>query len=176
MKNKIIQFSLILFLGVLFFSCGQFKKKGEKETVTESKESHARDYIGGEGEEDRTMLGIEESYSVEKNGINLVLSYDANSNKFKGTAKNTSNDILKNVRIEIHLSNGKKLGPTKPVDMALDELIIIVLDAFDYRLDTWKPHVEFGSGEHGGEIEEGHSEEGHSEEEGDHDGDESEHS
>ncbi len=171
MKNKAIQISLILFLGVFFISCGQVKKESDKEAVTESRESHARDYSEGEGEEDRTMLGIVESYNVEKNGVNLVLSYDANTSKFMGTVKNISNDIIKNVRVEIHLSNGKELGPTKAVDMAANESYTIELDASGEKFETWNAHAEVGSGEHGGE-----SEEGHSEEEGEHDGDESEHS
>ena len=36
---------------------------------------------------------------------------------FKGTVENTTEKVLERVRVEIHLSNGKELGPTKPGDL-----------------------------------------------------------
>ena len=72
-----------------------------------------------EGEEESgTELALDETYDKIRNGARLILAYDAQSNAFKGTVENTTNETLKRVRVEVHLSNGKELGPTPPTDLA----------------------------------------------------------
>ena len=73
-----------------------------------------REHHGGEGEESGAELALNQSYDQVRNGARLVLAYDAQSNSFSGTVKNTTDRILKRVRVEVHLSNGKELGPTTP--------------------------------------------------------------
>ncbi len=43
--------------------------------------------------------------------------------------ENTTGEAMKNVRVEVHLSNGIELGPTIPKDLAPKEKILIKLTA-----------------------------------------------
>ena len=58
-------------------------------------------------EESGTELALNETYDAVRNGARLILTYDAQSNSFKGTVENTTDETLKQVRVEVHLSNGK---------------------------------------------------------------------
>ena len=79
------------------------------------------------------------------------MNYDATSNAFVGTVENTTGNILSNVRIEVHLSNGTELGPTTPVDMAPGEVLRVNLPATAAPFTGWIAHAEVGGGEAGGE-------------------------
>ena len=65
-------------------------------------------------EESNIELALNEQYDNVRNGARLILAYDAQSNSFKGTVENTTTETLKQVRVEVHLSNGVELGPTTP--------------------------------------------------------------
>ena len=67
--------------------------------------------VRDEGEEANVELTLNDQYDKVRNGARLILNYDAHSNSFKGTVENTTNETLKRVRVEVHLSNGKELGP-----------------------------------------------------------------
>jgi len=73
------------------------------------------------GEESGIELALNETYNQVRNGTRLILSYDAKSNAFKGTVENTTNKTLKQVRVEVHLSNGTELVPTTPGDLGPGE-------------------------------------------------------
>lgn len=73
--------------------------------------------FGKSGEELNAELALNESYDQVRNGARLILAYDAQSNSFKGTVENTTGKTLKQVRVEVHLSNGIELGTTTPVDL-----------------------------------------------------------
>ena len=107
-------------------------------------------------------LVLNETYDRVRNGARLILSYDAQTNAFKGTVENTTNETLKYVRVEIHLSNGKELGPTIPEDLAPGEKTEVQLIATSTDFNGWTAHPEVGSGEHshGGEHGEHDSEHG----------------
>ena len=92
---------------------------------------------------------MDDKYDVIRNGARLVLSYNSESNSFKGTVENTTNEILKRVRVEVHLSNGTELGPTKSTDLNPGEKIAVNLAATEKEFDGWSAHPEVGSGEHG---------------------------
>jgi hypothetical protein len=64
--------------------------------------------------------------------------------------QNTTSRILSEVRVEIHLSNGVELGPTKRIDLKPDQNIPVELSAANQRFIWWTTHPEHGS-------EEGHS-------------------
>jgi len=113
---------------------------------------------GGEGEESGIELASNESYDRIRNGVRLILAYDAQSNSFNGTVENTTNRTLKRVRVEVHLSNGTELGPTTPADLAPGNKRDIKLPATIQAFDGWTAHPEVGS-----------SEGGHGEERGEHD-------
>ena len=116
-----------------------------------------------EGEEEsNTELALNETYDRVRNGARLILAYEAQSNAFKGTVENTTNETLKQVRVEVHLSNGKELGPTPSTDLAPGEKIDVQLIATSTNFNGWTAHPEVGSGEHshGGEHGEHDSEHG----------------
>ena len=99
-------------------------------------------------EESGTELARNETYDKVRNGARLVLNYDAESNSFKGTVENTTDETLKQVRVEVHLSNGKELGPTPSADLAPGAKKDVQLTATSTDFDGWSAHPEVGSGEH----------------------------
>ncbi|MDE0686127.1 MAG: FxLYD domain-containing protein [Candidatus Poribacteria bacterium] len=126
------------------------------------------------GEESNVEFALDEQYDKVRNGARLILTYDAQSNAFKGTVENTTDETLKQVRVEVHLSNGKELGPTVPGDLAPGEKREILLTATSTNFDGWTAHQEVGEGEHshgeenGEHGRESEGEHGHGEERGEH--------
>ena len=111
----------------------------------------------GSEEGSGATLALDETYDAVRGGARLILNYDPASNAFTGTVENTTGSVLSNVRIEVHLSNGKELGPTTPVDMAPGEALPVNLPATQASFTGWIAHAEVGggegsqpSGEHGG--------------------------
>ena len=78
------------------------------------------------------------------------MTYDAQNNSFNGTVENTTDKTLQRVRVEVHLSNGKELGPTTPADLAAGEKRDVKLSATSKDFDGWSAHPKVGIGEHGG--------------------------
>ena len=157
-------------LALIISGCsGSSGDKGVRklETLESEKGEHSRD-VGerGEGEEDGTQFSKSEVYDVVKKGTRLVLKYDEESNSFIGSVENTSSEIIKKVRVEVHLSNGIELGPTTPVDLNPGEKIVVDLKSTEKEFNTWSTHAEVGSSEHG-ERHEGEGEHSH-EGEGEH--------
>ncbi|MDE2816599.1 MAG: FxLYD domain-containing protein [Chloroflexota bacterium] len=106
---------------------------------------------GGGGEEaTANQLAPDETFNTVRNGARLILSYDAGSNAFKGTVENTTNNVLRQVRVEVHLSNGAELGPTPRVDLAPGEKVAVNLPATTAAFTSWVAHAEVGSGGEGG--------------------------
>ena len=133
MNHNILTIGLLVFAVFVMVSCSRTNKPSIDE---------------GE-EESGTELSINQSYDQIRNGARLILAYDAQSNAFKGTVENTTNETLKQVRVEVHLSNGKELGPTPPVDLAPGEKTDVQLIATSTNFDRWTAHPEVGEGEHG---------------------------
>ncbi len=119
---------------------------GEGEGAEGGGESGSEGSGGGE-EASSNMLALDETFDMVRGGARLTMSYDAASNAFKGTVENTTNNILRQVRIEVHLSNGVELGPTTPTDLAPGESMAINLPATAAPFTGWTPHAEVGSGE-----------------------------
>lgn len=99
-------------------------------------------------EESGTELALDETYDKIRKGVRLIISYDEQSDTFQGTVENTTDAILKQVRVEVHLSNGNELGPTTPVDLAPGEKVDVELTAESKDFDGWTAHPEVGEGEH----------------------------
>ena len=105
---------------------------------------------GGSGEEgSANMLAPDETFDMVRGGARLILSYDAPSNSFRGTVENTTNGVLDQVRIEVHLSNGTELGPTTPQALAPGEIVTVTLPATQASFTGWVAHAEVGSGSQG---------------------------
>ena len=105
---------------------------------------------GGGEEATANQLAPDETFDMVRNGARLILSFDAGSNAFKGTVENTTNNVLRQVRIEVHLSNGAELGPTTPVDLAPGEKVTVNLPSTAATFTGWVAHAEVGSGGEGG--------------------------
>ncbi|MCK4724602.1 MAG: hypothetical protein KAT29_02315 [Anaerolineales bacterium] len=154
MKNKFaatshkqfILIAILIVLAAVISACSSDTEAGENQ------------------EESGTELALSERYDQVRNGARLILSYNAQSNSFNGTVENTTDNILKGVRVEVHLSNGVELGPTIPTDLNPGEIMDITLKATSRGFDGWTAHPEVGEGgggEHGrGEGEGGHGGEG----------------
>ena len=164
-------------LAVMISGCSRDNGTGEEPDSgksTENRGEHDRDGSehGEEGEESGTELALNETYDEVRNGARLILAYDAQSNSFNGTVENTTNDTLKGVRVEVHLSNGVELGPTIPSDLGPGEIMDVTIKARGGGFDGWTAHPEVGEGgggehgngvgegEHGGGGEGGHNEGG----------------
>lgn len=119
----------------------------------EGRGEHDRDgdghHRGGDGEEDETELALHEIYDEVRGGARLILAYDAGAGAFVGTVENITDEILERVRVEVHLSNGKELGPTAPADLAPGEGRDVELVAESRNFNGWSAHPEVGRGEHG---------------------------
>lgn len=108
------------------------------------------------GEEDGTQLKITQSYNELRYGVRLILKYDQDKEAFIGTVENKSKKIAERTRVEVHLSNGTELGPTKPKNLKPGEKIQVKLSAKGQKFNTWSTHAEVGSREHEGEVGDGH--------------------
>ena len=81
--------------------------------------------------------------------------------------------MLTRVRVEVHLSSGKELGPTVQADLEPGEKREVELMVGDEEFESWSTHAEVCEGEHSHEGEgehshEGEGEHGHSHEDGGH--------
>lgn len=114
---------------------------------------------GEDGEERNERVPRNEAWEGELNGAHLTLAYNAETQSFQGTVRNTTREVLSEVRVEVHLSNGAELGPTRRIDLAPGESADVELSAAGQRFIWWTTHPESGNEEHG----EGHDEGGHEE-------------
>ena len=121
-----------------------------------------------EGEESGQRLVIDESYDTVRDGVRLVLAYDNASSAFIGTVENVTSEMIKLVRVEVHLSNGMELGPTEPIDLAPGNKENVKLSAEGQSFDWWKAHPEAGEGEHKHEHEQEHDQQHEQEHEHEH--------
>jgi len=106
---------------------------------------------GGEGEELGTRFAVDETYDVVRKGVRLILAYDSESAAFAGTVRNVTDQTVRAVRVEVHLSNGTELGPTPRSDLKAGAKLAVELSAEGQRFDWWKAHAETGAAEHGAE-------------------------
>ena len=101
---------------------------------------------GAESEESGTLLALDQTYDVVRNGTHLVLRYDAEANAFVGMVRNVTDGTLRLVRVEVHLSNGTELGPTTPADLGPGEVRDVKLTATSAKFTGWTAHAEVGPG------------------------------
>ena len=113
------------------------------------------------------LLALDETFDTTRSGARLILSYHAPSNSFRGTVENTTDRVLRRVRVEVHLSSGVELGPTVPADLRPGEvraINLVNLATTPASFTGWTAHAEVGggegAGEHGGGGAEGGGEHG----------------
>ncbi len=142
--------------------------EGSEPGSGESGSEHGGGESGGEGDESGggseegsgATLALDETFDEVRGGARLILNYDAPSNSFKGFVQNTTNSVLTDVRIEVHLSNGTELGPTTSIDMPPGAVAVVNMPATQEAFTGWIAHAEVGSGGGGGEHSSGGRESG----------------
>ena len=99
-------------------------------------------------EESSVRYGLNDTYDNVRNGARLIISYDAATDAFTGTVSNTTNAILTQVRVEVHLYDGMitvdELGPTPNVDLTPGESHAITLPVGGQSFTEWVAHPEVG--------------------------------
>ncbi|MDE2974305.1 MAG: hypothetical protein OXU64_06205 [Gemmatimonadota bacterium] len=86
----------------------------------------------------------DEPATVTRSGVKLVIRYHSSDEEFRGTMTNTTSSSVSDARVEIHLSNGKELGPTPRTTLAGDESKDVTLDAAGQRFSWFSVHIELG--------------------------------
>ena len=103
---------------------------------------------GEEGEESGETFAADAIYNKVREGVRLTLRFDASSSAFVGTMENTTDETIESVRVEVHLSNGKELGPTKSIDLAPGQKAPVTLPAEGQEFEWYRAHSESGKSEH----------------------------
>ena len=120
---------------------------------------------GGSGSEEASVatLAPDATFDAVRGGARLILNYDPSNNTFQGTVENTTGNVLDQVRIEVHLSNGAELGPTTPIALSPGEVASVNLPSTAASFSGWIAHAEVGSGAEGAQAggESGGGESGH---------------
>ena len=164
-KSKIFTVICMCFLLVFVYGCKKGSMEGEtgeastREHGEEGSQEHAegteREHAEGaehehgeEGEEAGPQISIDGIHDEVRKGVRLIISFDSESSSFIGTVENVTKETASKVRVEVHLSNGKELGPTKPVDLEPGKKIRIKLPAEGHSFTWWKAHAEVGASEH----------------------------
>lgn len=140
---------------------GEGRREGRGEHAEGRSEGHG-EHAGGRGEsgheeEGGKRLAKNENWDDTRNGARLILAYNAATQSFKGTVQNTTSKTLSDVRVEVHLSNGVELGPTKRTDLKPGAKIPVELSAANRKFNLWTAHPEHGSEEGHGPGHEGNA-------------------
>ena len=125
----------------LVFSLAACDNPNGPSEIGESEHSES----GTEPGESGTQYRLTDTARETRNGVSLVMRYDAGQERFTGTVTNTTNAVVSSVRVEVHLSNGVELGPTPRVDLAPGETKPVELDARGQTFTHYSVHVEIGS-------------------------------
>jgi len=167
---KPIRLLLVLLTSLAVSCCGTDRHEGGEHGEHSRERGHDRDgeHRGehggehrGEHEEDGTEFALDAKYDKTRHGAHLTLAYEASSKSFVGVVENTTDKPLEQVRVEVHLTNGKELGPTEAKDLAPGEKRPVKLDASGHTFERWTAHPEVGRNEHGHEGGEHREGDGH---------------
>jgi len=119
---------------------------GDSPTEPSGLEQHGAEGGGGEPGEGGTQYAPSDVARESRGGVDLEMRYSAGAAEFTGTVTNTTGATVRDVRVEIHLSNGVELGPTARRDLATGEVAAVRLDAAGQTFTWWSVHVELGAG------------------------------
>ena len=106
---------------------------------------------GGDSEESGTQYGLSDTAKEARSGIELIIGFDSARRAFAGAVRNGTDATVRQVRVEVHLSNGAELGPTPSVDLSPGQSAPVELRAGSEEFNKFSTHVEIGADEHGGE-------------------------
>ena len=139
-----IAFTLILIAGII--GCA---------TDDETSETGENPVAAGASDEESAVrYGLTDTYDNVRNGARLIISYDAATDAFIGTVTNTTDAILTQVRVEVHLYDGTvtvdELGPTPNVDLQPGGSHDVTLPVGGQSFTEWVAHPEVGPSTGGG--------------------------
>lgn len=97
---------------------------------------------GGEGEESGEYLERDQTWDATRRGARLILTFDPSMNAFAGTVENTTGETLCAVRVEVHLSTGTELGPTRRTDLPPGASTAVELETAGEAFERWTAHPE----------------------------------
>ena len=100
--------------------------------------------LGEDGVGPSPDLALIDTLHFHRAGAQLVLSYDWATNAFTGAVENTTKATLRKVRVEVHLSDGIRLVPTTPVDLAPGQVAAITIPAAVHAFTLWSAYPEVG--------------------------------
>jgi hypothetical protein len=132
------KFTLILLLALLLTTSINCKNKPDE--LEKAEQSNA--------EEPGTRFAINDTYDSVRQGVRLILTFDSTTSSFIGTVENVTEEPVKLVRIEVHLSNGIELGPIERINLEPGNKENVRLVAEGQKFEWWKAHPEAGEGEH----------------------------
>ena len=130
---------------------GEAREEGEHGEAREGSGEHGgeagHDEGGeeGEGEESGVYIGRADTWDVTRRGARLMLSFDPAQGAFTGTVENTTGETLCAVRVEVHLSTGTELGPTRRTDLATGASTAVELGAAGEAFERWTAHPEISA-------------------------------
>lgn len=116
---------------MLLIACDNPEKKKNRESEEKSEESG-------------DQIARDRDYYALRNGTRLKITFDENSQSFAGTVENITEETLRNVRVEVHLSNGMEIGPTTPVDLRAGQANEFWLKVESSDFTHWSAHAEIG--------------------------------
>ncbi len=130
-------------------------------SVAQEQESGGEGCGSGEAGESGSYYALDATFDEVQSGARLILNYDAQTSTFLGTVENTTDTMLSQVRVEVHLDGGVELGPTVATDLEPGQVLDVSLEVTGTNFTTWTAHPEVGNSAEGGEAGEvGHSESG----------------
>jgi len=121
------------FLLVFVYACN--KNSNEGETTEISTQEHEMGEHAEEGEETGPQISKDGIHDEIRKGVRLILSFDNEFSSFTGTVENITEKTIYKVRVEVHLSNNKELGPTPPIDLAPGKKVAVGLSAEGQSFD-----------------------------------------
>ena len=135
---------------------GEHNEGGEASEGRESREGGGEHNEGGEGEgehggegahdeegeESGVYIAKADTWDVERNGAQLVLSFDTESNSFVGTVENKTPVRLCAIRVEVHPDTGTELGPTDRVNLDPGATTSVTLAIGSEAFESFTAHPE----------------------------------
>jgi hypothetical protein len=134
-----------MLIAILVIGYKYYDNLTEEGKEHEESGEHKEGGENGEGEESDNQYSLEEIYDETRNGTRLIISYDSQNKSFNGTVENTSDNILKTVRVKVNLSNGVELGSTTPVNVKPGKKMSVNLKTNSTNFVWWTAHPEVTS-------------------------------
>ncbi len=152
MRNQSIVLVSAIYAVAMMACSGGSSGKQEATTATGAHDhehdgdEHAHDHDAGGHTHDHELAPTA-TYDIIRDGIRVIMAYDADTGSFKGSVENTTEGSLYHVKVYVRLSNGEELAPFDVGDLTTGEMRDVELKATSTDFDGWSVHPEVGHGE-----------------------------